>query len=57
MRDYRKNVPVPAYEDGTKCPGCTGQNWLIGRKLAECAGCGFALVLSQRFTAFCTPVH
>lgn len=27
------------------CPGCTHTNWLIGRRVAECAFCGTALPL------------
>jgi hypothetical protein len=27
------------------CPGCGGQQWLVGRVSAECAGCGTALPL------------
>ena len=39
---------VPRYHDGIRCPGCMGRNWLIGRLLAECGRCGYALVLGVR---------
>ena len=30
-----------------RCPFCTGRHWLVGRALAECAFCGFALPLEH----------
>jgi hypothetical protein len=33
-----------------RCPGCGNTNWLIGRKVAECAFCELALPLAQEGT-------
>lgn len=30
----------------TRCPGCGGTAWLVGRRSAECGGCGTALDLA-----------
>ncbi len=32
----------------TPCPGCQSSNWLVGRRLAECARCGCALPIVPR---------
>ena len=36
---------VPAYRPGseTPCPNCGQSHWLVGRNVAECAGCATAL--------------
>lgn len=36
----------PLYTSGTRCPGCGGGHWLIGRRDAECHRCGTALPLA-----------
>lgn len=37
---------VVHYRTGMICPGCGAGKWLIGRRSAECAGCGTALPLA-----------
>jgi hypothetical protein len=49
MRNYTHNAAIPLYHDGTFCPACTMNNWLIGRQLAECAKCGYTLVLGHQY--------
>lgn len=34
---------VPLYRTGTRCPGCNGSSWHVGRRVAECARCATAL--------------
>lgn len=36
---------VMSFTPGMACPGCAGGWWEIGRKLAECPRCGFAVDL------------
>ena len=50
-----KPAPLPcfviSFTPGMACPGCAGGWWQIGRSLAECPRCGFAVDLpaeSQR---------
>ena len=60
-------TPINANERGyfvcyrgseTPCPGCQSSNWLVGRRLAECARCGCALsiVPRRRSTGVATAV-
>lgn len=40
------------------CPGCGGQNWLVGRSSAECARCATALpLISPAVPGFSTEGH
>lgn len=47
MHDFARKLCgrgyVPQYSSGIACPGCGNGNWVIGRRSAECAGCGTAL--------------
>ena len=40
-------LPITAYRPGrsTPCPSCGERRWLVGRVMAECAGCETALPL------------
>lgn len=38
-----------------RCPGCQGEQWIIGRMMAECGQCGSALPLEQFSTYSATP--
>lgn len=48
----RLDRPSPAplmvltYDPGQRCPGCGKRHWHIGRTVAECASCEFALPLT-----------
>jgi hypothetical protein len=33
--------------ESNHCPGCSRQNWIVGRLMAECAFCGTALALTD----------
>lgn len=39
---------MPHYHEGevNHCPNCAGTHWHVGRKVAECAGCGEALTIA-----------
>lgn len=39
-------IPYRAGE-ANHCPGCSRQNWIVGRTMAECAFCGTALPLKD----------
>jgi len=38
-----------------RCPGCRGEQWFVGRMMAECSQCGSALPLEQFSTYSATP--
>lgn len=38
-----------------RCPGCRGEQWLVGRMMAERCQCGSALPLEQFSTYSATP--
>jgi hypothetical protein len=44
---------IPLYSAGYICPGCGGRHWIIGRLLAECGRCAFALPLAEPVRACC----
>lgn len=33
--------------ESNRCPGCGGQNWLVGRTTAECAFCATAVPIAS----------
>jgi hypothetical protein len=39
---------VPLWRSGDRCPGCGGQNWWVGRVMAQCGRCDTALVKAER---------
>lgn len=43
---------MPCYRDGETnyCPGCRRSQWIIGRTVAECAFCTYALPLEVSFS-------
>ena len=54
--DYRAIQPsrglLPAFDPDrpTRCPGCGGAHWQVGRHSAECARCATALPLAPTNT-------
>ena len=44
---YRPSYRV---DDVTRCPGCSGAQWLVGRITAECAYCGAALPIAEGYS-------
>ncbi|MET0249076.1 MAG: hypothetical protein ABW164_05040 [Sphingobium sp.] len=48
---------LPLYRDDepNRCPGCGGQQWIIGRMTAECGMCASAIPLEKFSTWSAAP--
>ncbi|ATI81477.1 hypothetical protein A6768_24915 [Sphingobium yanoikuyae] len=48
---------MPLYRAGepNRCPGCGGQQWIVGRMMAECGYCGSAVPMESFSTYSASP--
>ncbi|WP_093016766.1 MULTISPECIES: hypothetical protein [unclassified Sphingobium] len=48
---------MPLYHVGGQnhCPGCGGQQWIVGRMMAECGYCGSAIPMESFSTYSAAP--
>lgn len=51
----RTYLPLYRNDETNRCPGCGGQQWIIGRMTAECSMCASAIPLEKFSTWSAAP--